>query len=156
MNSFIFDSNILLFSGIASGASFIIFSWFMFRKKSEKNSMCDKNTTFCDCTEGYCGHCGVKICKNNKIIISKPKTISYKIKSFLQKPISFSKQFSFLRLILYPIIDKVKLVFKKETKTKTEKVLSKVAKIFWDQGKYTEAAKINLELLNVKKFVKNQ
>ena len=160
MDSSIFDFNVLLISGIASGTSFIIFSLFMFKKKKSKINMCDKNTTTCHCTEGYCGACGIKICKNNKIMImpSPPKTLSYRIKSFLQKKMHFpkssqffNKQISFLNLILHPIIDRVRLTFKNQTTSKTEKILSKVAKIFWDQGKYTEAAKINLELLNVKK-----
>ena len=160
MDSFISDFNILLVSGIASGTGFIIFSWFMFRKKQTKISVCDKNTTKCDCTEGYCGYCGVKICKSNKntIIPSPPKTLSYKIKSFLQKQMLFpksseffNKQISFVHFILNPIIDRVRRTFKINTKSKTEKIVSKVAKILWDQGKYTEAAKINVDLLNVKK-----
>jgi len=160
MDSFISDFNILLVSGIASGTSFIIFSWFMFRKKHSKIIVCDKNTTKCYCTEGYCGYCGIKICKSNKnmIIPSPPKTLSYKIKSFLQKQMLFpksskffNKQISFVHFILNPIIDRVRSTFKINTKSKTEKIVSKVAKILWDQGKYTEAAKINVELLNAKK-----
>jgi hypothetical protein len=160
MDSSIFDFNVLLISGIASGTSFLIFSWVMFRKKQTKISVCDKNTTICHCTEGYCGACGIKICKNNKIMImpSPPKTLSYKIKSFLQKQMLFpksseffNKQISFVHFILNPIIDRVRRTFKINTKSKTEKIVSKVAKILWDQGKYTEAAKINVELLNVKK-----
>jgi uncharacterized protein (DUF2267 family) len=63
----------------------------------------------------------------------------------------FNKQISFMHFILNPIIERVRRTFKINTKSKTEKIVSKVAKILWDQGKYTEAAKINEELLNVKK-----
>jgi hypothetical protein len=108
MNSSTFDFNILLVSGIGFSSSFIIFSWFMFRKKPIKITLCDKNTTFCNCTEGYCGYCGVKICNRNKntIMIPPPNTLSFKIKNFLQKRKRFrlyslqffNKQFYFLSL----------------------------------------------------------
>jgi hypothetical protein len=168
MNSSTFDFNILLASGIGFSSSFIIFSWFMFKKKPikinlcEKNNLCDKNTTFCNCTEGYCGYCGVKICNSNKntIMIPQPNTLSFKIKKFLlkRKPFKlyslqfFNKQFY---LLFYPVINRIKETFKKQKKKELKENLCKLAKTLWDQGKYTEAAKINLEILNEKK-IKNQ
>ena len=158
MNSSIFDFNILLVSGIGFSSSFIIFSWFMFRKKPIKITLCDKNTTFCNCTEGYCGYCGVKICNRNKntIMIPPPNTLSFKIKNFLQKRKRFrlyslqffNKQFY---LLFYPVIKRIKETFKRKKKKEIEARLCKLAKSLWDQGKYAEAAKINLEILNEKK-----
>ena len=137
----------------------------MFRKKPIKINVCDKNTTFCNCTEGYCGYCGVKICNSNKnmIINSPPNTLSFKIKNFFlkRKPFRlysfqfFNTQFNFLSLILHPLINRIKETFKKSKKKDIETNLCKLAKSLWDQGKYAEAAKINLEILNVKK-IKNQ
>jgi len=165
MNSSTFDFNILLVSGIGFSSSFIIFSWFMFRKKPIKITLCDKNTTFCNCTEGYCGYCGVKICNRNKntIMIPPPNTLSFKIKNFLQKRKRFrlyslqffNKQFYFLSLFFHPLINSIKETFKRKKKKEIEAKLCKLAKSLWDQGKYAEAAKINLEILNEKK-IKNQ
>lgn len=165
MNSSIYDFNILLVSGIGFSSSFIIFSWFMFRKKPNKITLCDKNSTFCNCTEGYCGYCGVKICNRNKntIMIPPPNTLSFKIKNFLQKRKRFrlyslqffNKQFYFLTLFFHPLINTIKETFKKQKKKEVEANLCKLAKSLWDQGNYAEAAKINLEIINQKK-IKNQ
>ena len=162
MNSSIYDFNILLVSGIGFSSGFILFSWFMFRKKPIKINLCDKNTTFCNCTEGYCGYCGVKICNRNKnmIMIPPPNTLSFKIKNFFQKrkffnKQFFNKQFYFLTLFFHPLINRIKETFKKKKKKELESKLCKLAKSLWDQGKYAEAAKLNLEIFNEKK-IKNQ
>jgi len=59
-------------------------------------------------------------------------------------------------MILRPLIIRIKMAFKKKIvseQTKAEESLHKLAKSMWDQGKYSEAERINLEILKVRKLV---
>lgn len=170
-----FDFDLLLIAGASAlSFSFMFFSWIMFNKRqSTKMLLCDKNTATCNCNEKYCGYCGVKLCKCTYSIcickesLTASKSISAKIKSFLYRPVHF--KFSFLRglhfttsrfplvtLILRPFIIRLKLAIKNKKmteQTKAEASLHKLARSLWDQGKYAEAERINLEVLNVRRLV---
>jgi hypothetical protein len=162
-----FNINLLVFAGVSFGASTIIFFlWNNFAKKSPL--ICDKNTSTCICKAQYCGYCGVKLCKCNFKTVDKctckeaidSKTSKFsKIKNFFSSTIHlprFSVQrFPLFCLILQPIFTRISLAFKNMRITeqkKAEASLYKLAKILWDQGKYSEAEQINSQMLNVRRI----
>ena len=165
------DFDLLFIAGASAFSfSFVIVSWFIFSNKSQEAIiLSDKNITTCNCKEKYCGYCGVKVCKFSQESSTPPppKTLSSRIKNFLYKPIRL--KFIFLKnlhfpttrldlfaLILRPLIDRLKLAIKNKQETtqmKAETSLNKLARSLWDQGKYAEAERINLEVLNVRRLV---
>ena len=169
------DFNLLLIAGASAFSfSFVVFSWFILsNKRQETTILSDKNTSTCNCKEKYCGYCGVKQCKCSYSICmckessTSSKTLSSRIKNFLYRPISLkfiflkslhfpTTRFDFFALILRPLIDRLKLTIKSKQETKQMKAeasLHKLARSLWDQGKYAEAERINLEVLNVRRLV---
>ena len=149
----------------------------MFGKKKRISNLSDKNTITCICNEKFCGYCGIKRCKCNNstdvcsckegktILLS--KSLSSRIKKFLVKsvnvrfPLFRSLHFPLTRLpllnlILRPFFSRIKLIFTRKTLTeqnKAEVSLNKLARLLWDEGKYAEAERINLEVLNVRRLV---
>ena len=164
------DLNLLVVAGVTVSTSTIIFFlWDFFMKKNQLIS--DKKETTCICKDGYCGYCGVKLCKCNYqtagictckefIDSTKSKSKFSKIKNFFSKPIHFPTfikipKFPAFRLILQPIFIRIRLVFKNmriTEQTKAEASLYKLAKLLWDQGKYSEAEQINSQMLNVRRI----
>ena len=155
------DLNLLLVAGVSVSTSTIIFFLLdFFMKKNQLVS--DKKETTCICKDGYCG---VKLCKTAGIctckeFIDSTKSKFSKIKNFLSKPIRFPTfinipKFPTFRLILQPIFIRIRLAFKnmrKTEQTKAEASLYKLAKLLWDQGKYSEAEQINSQMLNVRRI----
>ena len=163
------DFNLLVVAGVSVTTSTIIFFlWDFFSKKNQLIS--DKKEIRCICKDGYCGYCGVKLCKCNyqtvgvctcKEAIDSHKSKFSRIKNFFSKPIRFPDfikipRFPVFRLILQPIFIRIRLAFKNmriTEQTKAEASLYKLAKLLWDQGKYSEAEQINSQLLNVRRLV---
>ena len=163
------DFNLLTVVGVSLSTSTIIFFlWDFFMKKNQ--SISDKKETTCICKDGYCGYCGIKLCNCNcqtaGICTCKEATNSHKskfskIKNFFSKPIRFPTvinipRFPVFRLILQPIFIRIRLAFKNmriTEQTKAEASLYKLAKLLWDQGKYSEAEQINSQMLNVRRIV---
>lgn len=158
-----FNVNLLVFAGVSFGASTIIFFlWNNFVKKTPL--ICDKNTSTCICKAQYCGYCGVKLCKCNvrnldictcKEATDSEKSKFSKIKNFFSTNI-YIPRFPVFRLILQPIFIRISLLFKNMRITeqrKAEASLSKLAKLLWDEGKYSEAEQINSHILNVRRLV---
>jgi len=166
------DLNLLVLAGVSVSTSTIIFFvWYFFMKKNQLIS--NKKETTCICKDGYCGYCGVKLCKCNCqtagictckefIDSTKSKFSKFsKIKNFFSKPIRFPTfinipRFPVFRLILQPIFIRIRLAFKNmriTEQTKAEASLYKLAKLLWDQGKYSEAEQINSQMLNVRRIV---
>ena len=163
------DLNLLVVAGVSvSTSTIIIFLWNFFMKKNQLIS--NKKETSCICKDGYCGYCGIKLCKCNcqtagictcKEAIDSTKSKFSKIKNFFSKPIRFPTfinipRFPVFRLILQPIFIRIRLAFKNmriTEQTKAEASLYKLAKLLWDQGKYSEAEQINSQMLNVRRIV---
>jgi hypothetical protein len=164
------DFNLLAVVGVSLSTSTIIFFvWDFFMKKNQLIS--DKKERTCICKDGgYCGYCGVKLCKCNcetagictcKEFIESTKSKFSKIKNFFSKPIRFPTfikipRFPVFRLILQPIFIRIRLAFKNmriTEQTKAEASLYKLAKLLWDKGKYSEAEQINSQILNVRRIV---
>jgi hypothetical protein len=164
------DLNLLVVAGVSvSTSAIIIFLWDFFMKKNQ--SISDKKETTCICKDGgYCGYCGDKLCKCNcetagictcKEFIESTKSKFSKIKNFFSRPIRFHTfinipRFPVFRLILQPIFIRIRLAFKNmriTEQTKAEASLYKLAKLLWDQGKYSEADQINSQMLNVRRIV---
>jgi hypothetical protein len=155
-----FDYDTMLIVGISLGTgAFMLFSLFTFRKKLqeeqlEKNNinhnLSNRNLSKCDCLLDC-------QCKSD----NQPsyKLFTKRVKNFLTKPLRL--KFSTLRIpvfsmILQNAILRVKLAFRKKIVTEQMKVeinLHKLARTLWDQGKYAEAERINLEVLNVRRLV---
>ena len=162
------DFNLLVVAGVSVSTSTVIFFlWDFFMKKNQL--IYDKKETTCICKDGYCGYCGVKLCKCNcqtagictcKEFIDSTKSKCSKIKNFFSKSIRFPtfiniSRFPVFRLILQPIFIRISLVFKNMRITeqkKAEESLYKLAKLLWDQGKYSEAEQINSQMLNVRRI----
>ena len=141
------DLNLLVVAGVTVSTSTIIFFlWDFFMKKNQLIS--DKKETTCICT-----------CKEF-IDSTKSKSKFSKIKNFFSKPIHFPTfikipKFPAFRLILQPIFIRIRLAFKNmriTEQTKAEASLYKLAKLLWDQGKYSEAEQINSQMLNVRRI----
>lgn len=156
-----FDYDTMLITGISLGAgAFMLFSLFTFRKKLqeeqlEKNNLthnlsnCNRNlsikTKKCDC---------LLDCKCKSDNQPFYKLLTKRVKNFLTKPLRL--RIPVFSMILQNAILRVKLAFKKKIVTEQMKVetnLHKLARSLWDQGKYAEAERINLEILNVRRLV---
>jgi len=154
-----FDYDTMLIVGISLGTgAFMLFSLFTFRKKLQEeqleknnlthnlsNSNLDIKTKKCDCLLD----CQCKAKSDNQ---PSYKLFTKRVKNFLTKPL----RFPLCSMILQNAIFRVKLAFKKKIVTEQMKVennLHKLAQSLWDQGKYAEAEKINLEVLNVRRLV---
>ena len=153
-----FDYDTMLIVGISLGTgAFMLFSLFTFRKKLqqeqlEKNNLThnlsNRNLSKCDC---------LLDCKSDNH--QSYKLFTKRVKNFFTKPLRL--RFSTLRIpvfsmILQNAILHLKLAFKKKIVTEQMKVetnLHKLARTLWDQGKYAEAERINLEVLNVRRLV---
>ena len=158
----LFDYDTILIAGISLGAgAFMLFSWFTFGKKLEEEQL-EKN----DLTHNLSNRnlsikhqkCVCLLdckCKNQPSYKLFPK----RIKNFLTKPLHLrfpSLRFPVFSMILQNAILRVKLAFKKKIVTEQMKVetnLYKLARSLWDQGKYAEAERINLEVLNVRRLI---
>jgi GR25 family glycosyltransferase involved in LPS biosynthesis len=152
------DFDLLLMTGVSAGAcTFIFFIWFMFGKK-QSSIIFDKKTESCSKD--------LKLSKSTNVYINEievSKTLSLQIKNFLIKhpfnffrSLKFSNRLSFFTLILKPFFVRVKLRFKNKEKTEQNKAeisLDKLAKSLWNSGKYSEAEKIKMEVLNVRRIV---
>ena len=157
----LFDYDTILIAGISLGAgAFMLFSWFTFGKKIqeeqlEKNNVSNNLSTNRNLSIKHQKCIG--LCKDD----NQPsyKIFPKRIKNFFLKPLRF--RFPTLRIpvfsmILQNAILRVKLAFKKKIVTEQMKVetnLHKLARALWDQGKYAEAERINLEVLNVRRLV---
>ena len=149
----LFDYDTMLFLSISLGTgTFMLFSWFSFGKKiSEENQ--DKNII----TNNSFLKPQNSDCKGD--IESSYKSIPKRIKNFLLKPVKLrlpTLRLSFFSMIFNTAIFRAKMAFKKKIvteQTKVEASLHKLARSLWDQGKYAEAERINLEVLNVRRLV---
>jgi hypothetical protein len=157
-----FEYDTMLIAGISLGAgAFMLFSWFTFAKKLQEEQL-EKNNLKHNLSSRNLS------IKNQKCIClleckcnNQPsyKLLSKRIKNFLTKPLRLT--FPTLRIpvfsmILQKAILRIKLAFKKKIVTEQMKVetnLHKLARSLWDQGKYAEAERINLEVLNVRRLV---
>jgi hypothetical protein len=159
-----FDYDTMLIAGISLGTgAFIIFSLFIFRKKLQEEQLEKNNLTHdlsnrnlsiktkkCDC---------LLDCKCKSDNQPSYKLFTKRVKNFITKPLRL--RFTTLRIpvfsmILQKAILRVKLAFRKKIVTEQMKVetnLHKLARTLWDQGKYAEAERINLEILNVRRLV---
>jgi hypothetical protein len=156
----LFDSDLLLIAGISFGTSAVmIFSWFAFGKKIPQNDKCDKKSSSnnsinvnlrvkdCECLPIQCK------CKKRSVLES-CKLMHKRFKIFLLRPVQ--NRIPFFIMILQPLIIRIKMAFKNKIvsqQTKAEASLHKLARSLWDQGKYAEAERINLEVLNVRRLV---
>jgi len=140
----------------------MFFLWNNFIK--ERPLISNKNISTCICKAQYCGYCGVKLCNCNcktkdictcKEFLDSKKSKFYKIKNFFSTSIHIPR-FPVFRLILRPIFIRIRLAFKNmriTEQTKAEASLYKLAKLLWDQGKYSEAEQINSQMLNIRRIV---
>lgn len=150
----VFDSDSFLIAGISLGTgALMVFSWFAFGKKILPNdTSSDKNITS---NISIDRNLKVKACEyKKKGILSSYKLIHKRLKSFLLRPVQI--RIPVFTMILRPLIIRIKMAFKKKIvseQTKAEESLHKLAKSMWDQGKYSEAERINLEILKVRKLV---
>lgn len=154
----LFDYDTILIASISFGTgAFILLSWFVFGKKIEQDQQQDTNidpiikSQKCICLSDNCK------CKASTLTYY--KSIPKRIKIFLLKPVRL--RFPKLRIplfgiILHSVIVRAKMAFKKKIATeqnKAEASLHKLARSLWDQGKYAEAERINLEILNVRRLI---
>jgi len=158
----LFDYDAILIAGISLGAgAFMLFSWFTFGKKIqedqlEKNNVSNNLSTNRNLSIKHQNCIG--LCKDDNQP-SSYKIFPKRIKNFFLKPLRFrfpTLRFPVFSMILQHAISRVKLAFKKKIVTEQMKVetnLHKLARSLWDQGKYAEAERINLEVLNVRRLV---
>ena len=155
-----FDYDTMLIAGISLGAgAFMLFSLFTFRKKLQEEQL-EKNNltnTLSNCNLNKCDCLLDCQCKSDNH--PSYKLFTKRVKKFFTKPLRLT--FPTLRIpvfsmILQNAILRVKLAFRKKIVTEQMKVetnLHKLARSLWDQGKYAEAERINLEVLNVRRLV---
>jgi len=155
----LFDSDLLLIASISIGTgTILLISWFAFGKKISPKKMIVKTTpsssliiTKCTCLD--------EVCKCKMANKNSYKSIPKRIKNFLLKPVNIrlpTLRMPLFVMILHPVIIRIKTAFKKKIITEQAKVeanLHKLAKSLWDQGKYAEAERINLEILNVRRLI---
>lgn len=155
-----FDYDTILIVGMSLGAgAFMLFSLVTFRKKLQEeqlekdnlsHNLSNRNLIKCVCL------IDCKCKANNQ---SSYKLFPKRIKNFLTKPLKLrfpTLRISVFSMILHNAIIRIKLAFKKKIVTEQMKVetnLHKLARSLWDQGKYAEAERINLEVLNVRRLV---
>ena len=160
----LFDYDTILITGISLGVgAFMLFSWFTFGKKIQEGQL-EKNSLTNNLSNR---NLSIKHQKCICLIDCKCKgdnTPSYKlfpkrIKNFLAKPLRLrfpTLHIPVFSMILQNAILRIKLAFKKKIVTEQMKVennLHKLAQSLWDQGKYAEAERINLEVLNVRRLI---
>jgi hypothetical protein len=161
-----FDYDTMLIVGISLGTgAFMLFSLFTFRKKLQEEQLEKNNLTHnlsnrnlsikhqkCDCLL----NCQ---CKGKSDNHPSYKLFTKRVKKFFTKPLLLrfpTLRISVFSMILQNAILRLKLAFKKKIVTEQMKVetnLHKLARTLWDQGKYAEAERINLEVLNVRRLV---
>jgi hypothetical protein len=158
----LFDPDLLLIAGISIGTgTVILISWFAFGKKISPEKMIVKTTSSSSSSSTKSNKCICldEVCKCKMGHISCYKSIPKRIKNFLLKPVNLrlpSLRMPLFVMILHPVIIRIKTAFKKKIVTEQAKVeanLHKLAKSLWDQGKYAEAERINLEILNVRRLI---
>ena len=158
----LFDYDTILIVGISLGTgAFMLFSLFTFGKKLQEEQL-EKNNQTNNLSNSILSVKHQKcVCLLDCKCNNQPsyKLLPKRIKNFLTKPLRlrfYTLRISVFSMILQNAILRVKLVFKKKIVTEQMKVetnLHKLARSLWDQGKYAEAERINLEVLNVRRLV---